>query len=549
MPYATYGFGAQIAEVEVDLELGTVKLLRIVAAHDVGQAINPTLVEGQIEGGIAQGIGMALMEEYLPGPHREPARLSDPDHRRRAARSRCILIEDREPLGPFGAKGVGEPALIPTAPAILNAIHHATGVRMHARAGDAASRCARRSCAAREHERAMSDEHRRSAEAETHGRHRALRCLPGAVPHRPGKRRRLRPLRQRRRQAGARRSAGAAGQAPTWRAVAFVEGSEAWRRRARQAATAPSSPASAPTTTYPDYKPAPFIVSSQARRRRHGHRRDRGHLQLLRRQGEDRHRPPSRPRAGDGARQGRGGRPRHHGRIRLADAVARRRASPHRRQQEGRRRHLRRDAGARATARPVELTIDGGATVVVQAGQPPVVNGAREERMRVGCGSATIGMFAQQWHGHVDEVVVVDDHITGVLTEHQAGKLPRHEARRHPRARPQVDAGPLLPGRRARASAGAAPTSPIRWRSSRGSIPKHGLARPAAADGLDHRRAFGVVRARRGPEAASRPRCRRRCATSSSASARTASRRCAPCCSSPAPAARCAPASPRTRCG
>ncbi len=76
-----------------------------------------------------------------------------------------------------------------------------------------------------------------------------------------------------------------------------------------------------------------------------------------------------------------------------------------------------------ANCKPVELTVDGGATVVVQAGQPPVVNGAREERMRVGCGSATIGMFAKQWHGKVDEVVVVDDHITGVLSEHQAGKL------------------------------------------------------------------------------------------------------------------------------
>src|SRR5438477_202626 len=73
--------------------------------------------------------------------------------------------------------------------------------------------------------------------------------------------------------------------------------------------------------------------------------------------------------------------------------------------------------------KPVELTIDGGATVVVQAGYPPIVNGVAEERMRVGCGSATIGMFAKQWHGKVDEVVVVDDHITGVLSEHQAGKL------------------------------------------------------------------------------------------------------------------------------
>src|ERR671933_194902 len=71
---------------------------------------------------------------------------------------------------------------------------------------------------------------------------------------------------------------------------------------------------------------------------------------------------------------------------------------------------------------PVEVAIDGGATVVLQAGAAPVVNGVPERRMRVGCGSAAIGIFAQQWHGHVDEVVVVDDHITGVLSEHQAGK-------------------------------------------------------------------------------------------------------------------------------
>src|SRR5579872_2315417 len=71
----------------------------------------------------------------------------------------------------------------------------------------------------------------------------------------------------------------------------------------------------------------------------------------------------------------------------------------------------------------VELAIDDGATVVVEAGKPPIVDGQQEERMRVGCGSATIGMFAKQWLGKVDEVVVVDDHITGVLSEHQAGKL------------------------------------------------------------------------------------------------------------------------------
>jgi hypothetical protein len=71
----------------------------------------------------------------------------------------------------------------------------------------------------------------------------------------------------------------------------------------------------------------------------------------------------------------------------------------------------------------VELTIDGGSTVVVQAGRAPVVDGVPEKRMRVGCGSATIGMFAVQWQGLVDEVVVVDDHITGVVSEHQAGKV------------------------------------------------------------------------------------------------------------------------------
>jgi hypothetical protein len=71
----------------------------------------------------------------------------------------------------------------------------------------------------------------------------------------------------------------------------------------------------------------------------------------------------------------------------------------------------------------VEMTVDGGATLTVQGGRPPVINGAAEERMRVGCGSATIGIFAKQWHGHADEVIVVDDHITGVLSEHQAGRF------------------------------------------------------------------------------------------------------------------------------
>jgi hypothetical protein len=72
---------------------------------------------------------------------------------------------------------------------------------------------------------------------------------------------------------------------------------------------------------------------------------------------------------------------------------------------------------------PVDMRIEGGAQLVVQAGKAPIINGVEERRMRVGCGSATIGIFAQQWHGHVDEVIVVDDHITGVLSEHQAGRF------------------------------------------------------------------------------------------------------------------------------
>jgi CO/xanthine dehydrogenase Mo-binding subunit len=129
IPYATYGFAAQMAEVEVDVELGTVKVLRMVAAHDVGRAINPTLVEGQIEGGIAQGLGLALMEEYLPGRTENLHDYLIPTIGD-VPLIECILIEDREPLGPSGAKGIGEPALVPTAPAILGAVHQATGVRV-----------------------------------------------------------------------------------------------------------------------------------------------------------------------------------------------------------------------------------------------------------------------------------------------------------------------------------------------------------------------------------------------------------------------------------
>ncbi len=129
VPYAVYGYGAQIVELAVDPALGTVKLLKITAAHDVGRAINPQLAVGQIEGGIAQGIGMALMEEYLPGRTENlhdyliPTTGDVPP-------IESLLIEVPHPEGPFGAKGLGEHVLIPTAPAILNAIRHSTGAQI-----------------------------------------------------------------------------------------------------------------------------------------------------------------------------------------------------------------------------------------------------------------------------------------------------------------------------------------------------------------------------------------------------------------------------------
>jgi aldehyde oxidoreductase len=126
-PYAVYGYGAQVCELSVDTTLGTVKLNRFTAAHDVGKAINPMMVEGQIEGGIAQGVGMALMEDYIPGRTENlhdyliPTIGDVPE-------IKSIIVEVEDPHGPYGAKGLGEHVLIPTAPAILNAIRHATGV-------------------------------------------------------------------------------------------------------------------------------------------------------------------------------------------------------------------------------------------------------------------------------------------------------------------------------------------------------------------------------------------------------------------------------------
>lgn len=128
-----YGYATQVAEVEVDLETGEVRVVRVVAAHDVGKAINPKAVEGQIEGGVVMGVGLALKEELvleqgkvvsdtlakyrIPTVHDVPEIIP-------------ILVESPAAEGPFGAKGVGEIPSIATGPAIVNAVYDAIGVRL-----------------------------------------------------------------------------------------------------------------------------------------------------------------------------------------------------------------------------------------------------------------------------------------------------------------------------------------------------------------------------------------------------------------------------------
>jgi len=131
--YSNYSFATQLAEVEVDTETGKVEVLRIVAATDVGKAIHPSNVEGQIEGGVVMGLGYTLTEEVKQekgyvrtenlGEYMIPTSLDIPD-------IVTHIVEVPVSSGPYGAKGVGEPALIPTAPAVLNAIANALSVRV-----------------------------------------------------------------------------------------------------------------------------------------------------------------------------------------------------------------------------------------------------------------------------------------------------------------------------------------------------------------------------------------------------------------------------------
>jgi len=127
-----YGCSAQIAQVKVDLETGKVKVERIAAAHDCGQAINLTQVEGQMQGCISMGLGEALMEEVVFDEHGAVLNPSLADYRIPTALDMpeidTIVVESNEPNGPFGAKEVGEGGIMPTIPAILNAIYDASGV-------------------------------------------------------------------------------------------------------------------------------------------------------------------------------------------------------------------------------------------------------------------------------------------------------------------------------------------------------------------------------------------------------------------------------------
>ncbi len=132
-PYWPYAFGCQAAEVEVDTDTGTVRVLKIAAAHDLGRAVNLTQVEGQIAGGVAQGVGYALLEEVelTEGRIKNPAfakyliptALDVPE-------IESMIVEEPEDTGPYGAKGLGEPAMLPTIAAIINAIDAAVGVRI-----------------------------------------------------------------------------------------------------------------------------------------------------------------------------------------------------------------------------------------------------------------------------------------------------------------------------------------------------------------------------------------------------------------------------------
>ena len=132
-PFPAYVYATQIAEVEVDTETGYYEVLNLIAVHDCGKAINPLLTEGQIEGGIGNGIGYAMFEEMIVKDGKVVnSQLTDYIVPTALDMPNIIteIVERPEPTGVFGAKGIGEPSLMPTAPAIANAIQDAVGIKL-----------------------------------------------------------------------------------------------------------------------------------------------------------------------------------------------------------------------------------------------------------------------------------------------------------------------------------------------------------------------------------------------------------------------------------
>ena len=257
MPYAVYGFGAHMAEIEVDIELGTVRVLKITAAHDVGRAINPTLIEGQIEGGAAQGLGMALMEEFIPGRGENLHDYLIPTVGDMPP-VESILIEDAVAGRPVRRQGHRRAGADPDRPRHPQC-HPRCDRRAHPpRAGDARPR-PRRDPGGRTEGLTCP-----SPRTETDGRPHPLRCLPGDVLHQA--RRRRAPA-----TATPTTTARWSGSIRMWCWTARCSRAAAWCRSAGDGdwdgklVRGPSTFVTAigAGTTYPDYKPAPFIVSSE----------------------------------------------------------------------------------------------------------------------------------------------------------------------------------------------------------------------------------------------------------------------------------------------
>ena len=419
----------------------------------MGRAINPTQVEGQIHGGIAQGIGMALMEEYVNGR-------TDNLHDYLIPTVGDVppitvhLIEDPEPARAVGRQGRGRAGA--RGDGAGDPFGDPRGVRRaHARGAGDAEPAARSDRSPSPGRRDMNRDPERSegsriasehgfeprsggqpvvleqSRAPDHMAADKVRCeacpvlcqisrgklgacdrygnVDGVLTRTDVLHLVARP--------GADLVAWQAGQAGSW------DGSLLDAATTITAAEAPVFVSGiGSTTTYPDYKPAPFIVASK---------HEGVDLVTVVTEGifsycsfkvkidTDRYLGPEQATV------------RHRG-----EAVGHVSTIEYGSQflSLGGVHHL--TGGSKKEGRiacemmlalgnqeSVELEIEGGANVVVGAGRAPVVDGVEEKRMRVGCGSAAIGIFAPQWFGHADEVVVVDDHITGVLSEHQAGKF------------------------------------------------------------------------------------------------------------------------------